>query len=380
MPNNGGLGGVSKRRRWLLVAALILVVIIVSMISIVVWYRFQLNPANPTDKTYQSITVAENSNINTLAHQLNKAGIIKNAFAFEVYAKLNGKATKLVAGQCSVAPSQTVDEILNAFTGGCQKTSYESITFFPGATIEKPLFKSVHADNIDQDQMYIKGILSRAGYSSNEIDTALKATYSGQLFSDKPAGTSLEGYIFGETYYIDPDASAETVLQTTFDEMYKQISANNIQAGFVKQGLNLYEGITLSSIVQRELNCEGKTTDAARESCYENLRGVAGVFLNRLNKGIMLGSDVTFIYAADKLGVTPTVNIDSKYNTRRYTGLPPGPIASPGVLAMKAVADPAESDNLYFIAGDDGNIYFATDEAGHQRNIAKYCQKLCSEL
>lgn len=373
--------GVPKKRRWWLIGGISLAVIIIVIASAYAWYRLQLNPADPADTTYQTVTIAENSNVQSLARDLKENSIIKNALAFEIYARLSGGADKLVAGSCNVAPSQSVNQILDSFTGNCQQNvEYKEVTFYPGATIEKPLFKSNHADDIDQDQMYIKGILSRAGYSDDEIDAALNADYQGALFADKPAGTTLEGYIYGETYYIDPDASAETVLQTTFDEMYKQIQANDIEAGFVAQGLNLYEGITLASIVQRELNCEGKTTTEAQNACYEDLRGIASVFLNRLNQGITLGSDVTFIYAADKLGVTPTVDIDSPYNTRINTGLPPGPISSPGILAMKAVANPTDSDNVFFIAGDDGNIYFARDDAGHQANIEKHCQILCSEL
>ena len=79
-------------------------------------------------------------------------------------------------------------------------------------------------------------------------------------------------------------------------------------------------------------------------------------------------------------GVTPTVDIDSLYNTRIHTGLPPGPIASPGIHALRAVADPSATDYLFFIAGDDGLIYFAKDQAGHEANIRDHCQKLCNEL
>jgi UPF0755 protein len=78
--------------------------------------------------------------------------------------------------------------------------------------------------------------------------------------------------------------------------------------------------------------------------------------------------------------VTPTVDLDSPYNTRRYAGLPPGPIASPGLHALLAVANPSETDYLYFIAGDDGLIYFANTEAEHNKNIKNHCQQLCSEL
>lgn len=147
------------------------------------------------------------------------------------------------------------------------------------------------------------------------------------------------------------------------------------------RGLSLYQAITLASIVQRELNCEGKPTEGGRqERCYTYQRTIAQIFLKRLRENISLGSDVTFIYAADIMGVAPSVTIDSPYNTRIHTGLPPGPIGAPGILALRAVANPTSTDYLFFIAGDDGLIYFASDQAGHEANIAAHCQKLCNEL
>lgn len=136
----------------------------------------------------------------------------------------------------------------------------------------------------------------------------------------------------------------------------------------------------MASIVQRELNCEGKPTEERKNRCYGYQQSIAQVFLKRYKEGISLGSDVTFIYAADKMGVTPTVDLESPYNTRNRVGLPPGPIASPGELALQAVANPSNTDYLFFIAGDDGLIYFANDVAGHEANIKNHCQVLCSEL
>jgi UPF0755 protein len=228
--------------------------------------------------------------------------------------------------------------------------------------------------------MYIKYRLRQAGFSDAQITAALNKTYQGPVFDAKPAGTSLEGYIYGETYYVDTDATAEQVLQMTFDQMYKDLQANGLPQKFANQGLTMYEAITLASIVQRELNCEGKPTEERKERCYGYQRTIAQIFLKRLKEGGMLGSDVTFIYAADMLGVAPTVDIDSPYNTRIHAGLPPGPIAAPGLLALKAVGNPTDTDYYFFIAGDDGLIYFAKDLAGHEANIKNHCQQLCNEL
>ena len=91
----------------------------------------------------------------------------------------------------------------------------------------------------------------------------------------------------------------------------------------------------------------------------------------------MLGSDVTFLYAAAIRGVRPTTTIDSPYNTRIYTGLPPGPIANFNSSALEAVANPTEGDFLFFVAGDNGKVYFSKTNKEHQEYVDKYCIELC---
>jgi UPF0755 protein len=93
-----------------------------------------------------------------------------------------------------------------------------------------------------------------------------------------------------------------------------------------------------------------------------------------------LGSDVTYQYAAKKLGVAPHPGLDSPYNTRIHAGLPPGPIATPGKTALIAVANPSDNDYLFFLSGDDNVMYYAKTDAEHQRNIVLHCQKKCAIL
>ncbi len=115
---------------------------------------------------------------------------------------------------------------------------------------------------------------------------------------------------------------------------------------------------------------------------------VAQIFYNRLDAGMNLGSDVTASYAADLIDPDRTIytdnisilDIDSPYNTRKNPGLPYGPIANPSVSALEAVANPdgSLSDMFFFLTGDDGKMYYAADDAGHQANIQNYCQKMCN--
>ena len=363
-----------KRRwiKWVLLAIVIGLLIVAGAAA--GWYYQLLKPINPADTSLVSFQVKSGDTTSAVSRNLQAAGLIQNRYAFEIYARLNN--ISLQASTCRLSATQSTPDIAKKLQAGCHE--FKVVTFYPGATIEKPLYKPEGA-TLDQT-MYAKYRLQQAGYSDSEITAALAKTYTGPLFADKPAGTSLEGYIFGETYYLGANATAQEALQTTFDLMYNVVQSDGLVQKFKAQGLNLYQGITMASIVQRELNCEGKPTEERKQKCYGYEQTIAQVFLSRYHQGMMLGSDVTFIYAADMMGVTPRVDLESPYNTRIHTGLPPGPIASPGELALKAVANPSNTDYLYFIAGDDGLIYFAKTLEEHEANIKNHCQQLCNSL
>ena len=362
-----------RLRRWMIILITVMVFLTAVFAALFKWYEMQLKPVS-SDSNKVSVTVEDGSSVSVVANTLASKNLIRNRLAFEVYVRLNNK-NSIKAGTCMIAPSESVADIVNRMNNGCH--DFKTITFYPGGTLESSKHKaSQSSDGVDKTS--VRYILRQAGYSDDEISSAFKAKYDSPLFADRPSGSSLEGYVFGETYQFTGDATAKDVLQTVFDHMYKVVQKNDLVNKFKAQGLTLYQGLTMASIVERELGCEDKPTVERKNLCYQYQRGIAQVFIARYKKNMQLGSDVTFIYAADKAGVKPKVDIDSPYNTRKHTGLPPTPIATPGELSLKAVANPASGDNLFFIAGDDGLIYFAKTDEEHKNNIDKYCQKLCS--
>lgn len=289
-----------------------------------------------------------------------------------------------MAGTCRLAPAQTVAQIVDKLSKGCH--DFKAVTFYPGGTLEASRYKASRSPG-GVDKTNARYILKRAGFSDSDITAAFRAKYDSPLFADKPANTSLEGYIFGETYHVAEDATAKDVLETVFAHMYKVVQKNDLETKFKVQGLNLYQGIVLASIVERELTCEDKPTAERKERCYQYQRGIAQVFIKRFRDGVKLGSDITAVYAADKSGIdipkddtNTLISIDSPYNTRKYEGLPPTPIAAPGELSLRAVANPTAAENNFFLAGDDGLIYFAKTNEEHEANIKNHCQKLCAAI
>lgn len=363
-----------KKRKLLFVLVSAIVFLVLAVLGVSFWYQVQLRPVDEFSTETVQFAVGEGESFDAITSRLKVQGLIRDKYAFSLLAWLEYEHDSVKSqSTCRLSPSESAQTILDKLVEGCH--DFKVITFYPGATIEKPLYKQT--DSSSGGKMYIKYVLQQAGFSDKEISSALAKQYNSPIFADKPDGTTLEGYVFGETYYVATNATAEEVLQDTFDQFNKIIDQGNLASLFEKQGLNLYQGITLASIVQRELNCEDKPTQERKDRCYGYQQTIAQVFLKRLREGMTLGSDVTFIYAADMRGVTPSPLLDSPYNTRLYTGLPPGPIAAPGELALKAVANPSSTEYLYFLAGDDGLIYFAKTLDEHNANIVAHCQTSC---
>lgn len=339
----------SKTKLFLWGIAGLFILGVVVAVAAVLWYKTQLDPVSPGDTKSVRMTIEAGSSPSQIAELLENKGVIKSQFAFTIYTKLTKTQDSLKAGAFNLRPSESTPQIVDHLVAGKQDTF--SLTFLPGDTL---------ANN--------KKKLLAVGYSEAEVDAALAKTYDRPLFAGKPQSADLEGYIYGETYEFDTAASVESILNRTFDEYEKAIARNNLVEGYKKQNMTLYEGITLASIVQREVTGEKDEQQVAR------------VFMNRIAAGMTLGSDVTYQYIADKTGVPRDTNLDSPYNTRRYKGLPPGPIASPGLGALKAVANPGVNDYLFFLSGDDDVTYFGRTDAEHQKNIVDHCKKKCSVL
>ena len=338
----------SRRKWWIMgILAVVLVLAAMAIVGWFWWYNDALQPKSTANQRIR-VVVEQGSTPDQIAKELQDKGVIKNSFAFQLLVKQSGDRDKLQAGAYLFSPTQSAKEVLDWLVEG--KVDTFNVTILPGQTLAE-----------------IKQKLLKDGFAAADIDAAFTKKYDHPLLANKPDNVNLEGYIYPETYQITSETTVEQFLTRTFDEFYSQIQAKSLQAELGAKGFNIHQGITLASIVGKEA------------SHVSDRRQVAQVFEKRLTQGIELGSDVTFMYAAQLTGQTASPNLDSPYNTRKYKGLPPGAIASFTLDALQAVAEPASGDYLFFVAGDDGTVHFAMTEAEHEQNIKQYCTKLCNE-
>lgn len=293
------------------------------------------------------VTVPMGATIEEIAIKLEKAGLIKHAWAFEWYVRNHNVRDKLQAGTFYFRPNQGVASVVDTLTQG--KIATNLFTILPG-------------QRIDQIQSALVG---NGGFSTADVENTLKPEQYADhpALTDKPAGALLEGYLYPESFQKSADTKPEELIRQSLDEMQKQLTPQ-IREAFVKHGLTVHEGVTLASVVEQEVSGQDRKT-------------VAQVFLLRLKNGMPMQSDVTAFYGALKAGQPPSVNFDSEYNTYLHPGLPRGPISNISVSSLEAVAYPSNTDFLYFVSGDDGKTYFSRTVEEHDKFVAEKCKKLC---
>ncbi len=316
--------------------------------------RFEVEPGTPA---------------RTIGKNLVAAGLIEDDLLFEAYVRVNGLAARLEAGTFILAPSMTMAEIVEAL----QQAEAASVTI----TIPEGWRLEQVVEYLDEAGVFAgtEGALEqyRSQALSGDLTGLDPARYA--FLQDRPAGASLEGYLFPETYEIPAQGTLPAdVLSRQLDTFAARVIPayeEAVQAGTTTY--DLHTVLTLASIVEREAVVPEERPDIAR------------VYLNRLAAGMRLEADPTVQYAMGyqeengQWWKTPVFleeysSVISPYNTYLNDGLPPGPIASPGLSSIQAVLTPAQHDYLYFVAVPDGTgrHVFALTFDEHAVNVQRY--------
>ncbi len=308
-----------------------------------------------TDPTPVTFTIHPGQSVMEVAQALEEAGLIRDAFLFRAYVRYHGLDREIEAGEYTLNKTMTIPQIVEALRSGRQ--AEWTVRIREGLRLEE-----VAEAIAVQTHLSTQAILEAAR-------DGLRWRAAFPFLTDLPPSATLEGYLFPDTYRLARDATAEDMIQRMLENFGRKVTPEKIAAARAR-GLSLHQVIILASIVEREAVLP------------EERPLIASVYLNRLAAGMKLDADPTVQYA---LGYQPDqktwwkspltledLQMDSPYNTYRYSGLPPGPIASPGLASIEAVLNPAETDYFYFMADcikKDGSHWFARTQEEHLRNF-----------
>lgn len=333
-----------------LISIFLLIVITFAVIS--GWVKWAMAAPAQSGKPVIFVISQDESTL-SVATRLKEKNLIRDTNAFRIYTRINCKGIDLTKPLTLLKKYPSSD----CLSGNIQAGSFKLSSTMNLPTLARNLTKG----RLDSWIRLVEGL------RNEEIGEKLEKQY--QFKKDDFLEVAKIGYMFPDTYLFKVNSTAKEVaakMRANFDQNFDQTLQEEVKA----QGLTVEEGVTLASIVQREA---GKIEDAPL---------ISSVFLNRLNINMPLGSDVTIQYALGYDMVTKTwwkkelidqdLSINSPYNTRKVSGLPPGPICNPGLTALKAVAEPATSGYYYFLYDKEGKVHFAKTLDEHNSNKLKY--------
>lgn len=319
--------------------------IAVSVIFLPIAAVILLNMALTSPNSGQGDVVLEiepGESVRSVSKRLKDAGAIQSQLLFKIEARLEERNGKIKAGEFRLPKNVSIRDLVAHLTQG--PTVLYRVTIPEGLTIDE-----VGA------QLEKSNIVNKAGFAAG-VNAYLRDG------SRKIPYKSLEGYLFPETYHFRKRITAKEVVEAMTREFYRQVSAI-LPKHILNDPEALHRIITLASIIEKE-------TGAGRER-----KRIASVFVNRLKKKMRLQSDPTVIYALPSFDGNlrkEDLMYDSPFNTYEYRGLPPGPIANPGLASINAAFRPAETDYLYFVSKNNGEHHFSKTLKEHNIAVQRY--------
>jgi len=297
------------------------------------WYGGMLTHPHDPGGAEQSFTIDTGESVPSIAVRLEEVGLIRSASAFRAYLIYTGLDTSIQAGDYVLSPALSIVDIAREL----QDATPEQISFaiLPGWRMEE-----------------IAGSLATSGMDITPDEFLAAARSAPPDLDYLPASVSTEGFLYPDIYILPRTITAEQLVGEFLRNFSRYLTVD-LREGFTRQGLDVYQAVTLASIVQREAVVADERAQ------------IASVFLNRLSTGMKLDTDPTVQYALGYNTIQDTwwtnplstadLQIDSPYNTYLYAGLPPGPIANPSLSALRSVAFPAETPYYFFRARCDGS-------------------------
>jgi UPF0755 protein len=316
------------------------------------YWNYEVNTPVSSSSQPVAFKVTQGEGAAEIAVNLQLKGLIRSSDVFNWYLKLNNQRGDLQAGDFVLNKNMNIPQIVDALQHGKLN---QVVVRLPEGIPAKFMAQAV------QDA----GIGSTADYLAATKDPAWQSQYD--FLASKPAARDLEGYLYPDTYALNQGATPHDLVKTQLDAFGRNLTpdlrASIQQASAARPVMSIDQIVILASIVQRET------------SNPQNQTRVCEVFYNRLKTGDKLGSDPTVLYALGRLGgglSADDLNVNSPYNTRKFTGLPPGPIGNPTIGAIKACVTPDNDDYLFFFTDKNGVTHFEKTNAEFNADINKY--------
>ena len=334
----------------------LLILILAVLVGAGGYYTLGLRPVDPDSEEKVTVEIPNGSGASAIVEILDDAGLVKNKFCAKVNSRIGGY-NSLKANTYIFSPSMSFPEIMDVINEGTfEYISKESVEVKDGARLQQ-VAEAVSeqlpytADEILakwSDKEYLNKLIDKYWFLTDDI-------------LNKDVMYPLEGYLYADTYFVTSDNSdIEGFTEMCLDRMDEVLTER--KDAIKASGFSVHELLTLTSIVTKEATAEDQA-------------GVAGVFMNRLNQGMSLGSDVTvcYIFQEDRVDLKVSqLESTNPYNTRKFAGLPPGPICQVVADAIDATLNYEKHDYLFFIADEEGIVRYSTDQAGHESNIDEH--------
>ncbi len=293
-----------------------------------------------------SFLIKEGEGLKQVSKNLKEEGFVKTELPFYVYVLLKGKAGDLKPGTYPISSEDSIFSLADRIVQG---KSYKIKVTIPEGfrlkEIQERLLENKVLKEPDLEKLKVKNFVSEFGF----LESA-------------PQEFSLEGFLFPQTYFFDPDMETHEVVRV-FLKTFEQNLSQELKEDIEEKGRSIFEIITMASLIEKEVRT------------MEDKKLVSGVLWKRLGINMPLQVDATVIYITGKRTTVVPISdtqIDSPYNTYKYTGLPIGPISNPGLESILAALYPKSSDYWYYLSTPEGDTIFSKTLQEHNLAKAKY--------
>lgn len=331
-----------KKRNVLIAAGGLLLVLIVMMSAILFSFKSGSVPANiPKGNEIVYVRVAPGMSSDRIGQLLVEKGIISSKAKFWLATKINGADSKFKPGVFAMTRNMSVGDAMSILLNA--KSSVVRVTIPEGFNL-KEIAQRLEESGLVDAKEFLQAAKNYAPYD--------------YMVKKPDADYRAEGFLFPDTYEFSNDSSPEDIMKRMIDEFDSKLTPD-VKQKLREKNLSVYDMVILASLVEKEALFK------------KDMPVIAQVFYKRLKINMPLQTDTTITYligAKEDVSIADT-KVDSPYNTYQHYGLPPGPIASPGMDAINAVLEPAGTDYLYFVADRQGNNYFSSSYAEHMANV-----------